>query len=528
MRLALHWQILIAMIVGAGVGVTLNLTAGKHTTPEPIPIRRGSIQLHGMDQPAVVPRSQVWLQDTPDHVAIQLSALVPPGDQYRTRRLVVGAPDTQVSWPPLPPQVDSAEPAQPLVVPSLAELHREDPTAYALFQRHGRSLARRAGDAAEEIGGLFLRLLKMVSIPLVITSLVTGVTGLGHAERLGKMFGRTFAYYLVTSMLAIVVGLTSVNVIRPGASSAAAALPALASSDEGGASLVAAEGKGLGTVMFEQLESMIPTNPIAAVASGDFLSIISFSIVFSVFAILVGGRTLEIISDLAAAAFEVMMRITMAIILLAPIGVLFLMLSATAAQGLSVFQALGLYMVAVACGLLVHAAVTLPLILRFVARRSPTQFLGAMSPALLTAFSSASSNGTLPLTITCAEERAGISNRVTSFVLPLGATVNMDGTALYEAVAVLFIAQLTGHDLTLAQQIIVAITALLASIGAAGIPHAGLVMMIIILQAVGLPTEAQGLIIAVDRVLDMARTSVNVWSDACGCAVVARFEAESA
>jgi proton glutamate symport protein len=205
------------------------------------------------------------------------------------------------------------------------------------------------------------------------------------------------------------------------------------------------------------------------------------------------------------------------------VGVLFLMLAATATQGIGVFGTLGWYMVTVACALFFHAVVTLPLLLRFVARRSPLEFARAMSPALLTAFSSASSNGTLPLTLTCAEERGGISNRVSSFVLPLGATVNMDGTALYEVVAVLFIAQFSGIDLSLAQQIIVALTALLASIGAAGIPHAGLVMMIIILQAVGLPTESQGLIIAVDRVLDMCRTSVNVWSDSCGCAVVARL-----
>jgi Na+/H+-dicarboxylate symporter len=162
--------------------------------------------------------------------------------------------------------------------------------------------------------------------------------------------------------------------------------------------------------------------------------------------------------------------------------------------------------------------------LHFIARRSPWQFARAMSPALFTAFSSASSNGTLPVTLTCVEERAGISNRIGSFVLPLGATINMDGSALYEVIAVMFIANLTpGVELTLAQQIIVAYTALLASIGAAGIPHAGLVMMLIILQAVGLPVEKQGLIIAVDRVLDMCRTVVNVWSDSCGCAVISRF-----
>ena len=217
----------------------------------------------------------------------------------------------------------------------------------------------------------------------------------------------------------------------------------------------------------------------------------------------------------------------MAIIRLAPIGVLFLILSATASQGAAVFKTLGWYMLAVGCALFLHAVVTMPLILKFIAKRNPWQYARSMSPALLTAFSSASSNGTLPLTMTCVEERAGISNRTSSFVLPLGATVNMDGTALYEVVAVLFIAQYHGIELGIIQQIVVAITALLASIGAAGIPHAGLVMMLIILQAVNLPVETQGLIIAVDRVLDMGRTAVNVWSDSCGCAVIEHYESNS-
>ena len=244
---------------------------------------------------------------------------------------------------------------------------------------------------------------------------------------------------------------------------------------------------------------------------------------------MVGGRTAERLRDLFNDGFQVMMKMTMAIIQLAPIGVLFLMLYATATQGPEVFRSLAWYMVAVLCALATHALIVLPLILKFVAKRNPLEYAQAMSPALLTAFSSASSNGTLPLTLACVEERAKISNRVSSFVLPLGATVNMDGTALYEAVAVLFIAQLHfGTNLPLTTQIIVAVTALLASIGAAGIPHAGLVMMVIILQAVGLPLEMQGIIIAVDRVLDMCRTAVNVWSDSCGCAVVARLEAPGA
>jgi Na+/H+-dicarboxylate symporter len=274
---------------------------------------------------------------------------------------------------------------------------------------------------------------------------------------------------------------------------------------------------------------MIPKNPIAALAEAKFLSIISFSLAFSIFAVIVGGRSLQIIREFFDAAFDVMMAMTMAIIRLAPLGVLFMMMYVTATQGTAVFMSLAYYMLTVMLALAVHAVIVLPAILHFIAKKNPWVFAQAMSPALLTAFSSASSNGTLPLTMTCVEKRAGVSNRVSSFVLPLGATINMDGTALYEAVAVLFISQLYhGELLPLNEQILVAVTALLASIGAAGIPHAGLVMMVIILQAVKLPIEMQGIILAVDRVLDMCRTSVNVWSDSCGCAVVAQLESRSA
>ena len=277
-------------------------------------------------------------------------------------------------------------------------------------------------------------------------------------------------------------------------------------------------------MLFSQVEKMIPTNPLQALAEGDFLSIISFTLMFSLSALLVGGKTLATVRDGAQAGFQVMMKMTMAVIALAPVGVLFLMLNATALNGTEVFQPLAWYMLTVLLALLFHACVTLPLIVKFLARRNPVEFARAMSPALLTAFSSASSNGTLPLTMASVEKRAGVKNETSSFVLPLGATINMDGTALYEAVAVLFIAQHTlAEPLSLGLQITVALTALLVSIGAAGIPHAGLVMMVIVLQAVGLPLEMQGLILAVDRVLDMFRTSVNVWSDSCGCAVIDRF-----
>jgi Na+/H+-dicarboxylate symporter len=524
-RMALHWQILLTMVLGALLGIVLNSSSGTLKLDQPLEHPAHAMQQIGMDQPIAVPAGRFWSWDSPDRILLQIDDQVPDGE-YRTRRYVVGESNLAAErlqtegepWPELPAQADPAAQPPRTVVPTIELLDERDPAAYALFEQFGRSRARFVGDVAKALGDLFLRMLRMVSVPLIITSLISGVTGLGQTKQVGKMFGRTVVYYLATSMLAIIVGLSLVNLIRPGVQNGAGQPAEVLNVAEEHA------GKSLVVVLFEQLRNMIPENPVAAVASGDFLSIIAFSLMFGVCTIWVGGRATEVIRELFDAAFQVMMRLTIVIIELAPVGVFFLMLSATASHGAGVFGTLGWYMITVACGLLIHALVVLPAILQFVAKRNPPQFAKAMSPALLTAFSSASSNGTLPLTLTCVEERAHIPNRVGSFVLPLGATVNMDGTALYEVVAVLFIAQHSGIDLPLSEQVVVALTALLASIGAAGIPHAGLVMMVIILQAVGLPTESQGLIIAVDRVLDMMRTSVNVWSDCCGCAVVHRLE----
>jgi Na+/H+-dicarboxylate symporter len=484
-RLALHWEILIGMVIGAAIGITCNLVLGQRASEVP-----ADRLAEGQDR--------IAFRDTTNRIEIVVE------NTSGAKRTIL---------------IDSTRLGEPDVYATIDELARNEPELAGLFEEFGYSWARWVGTSAQRLGNLFLRLLRMVSIPLIVTSLISGVMGLGHASQLGRMFGRTISYYLCTSMLAIVTGLLMVNLIRPGLG--------------GGLNFAGGEAPevtgNLGSVLFQQLETMIPPNPFAALAGGSFLSIICFSIAFAVFAILVGGNTAQRLRDFFNDGFQVMMTMTMAIIRLAPVGVLFLMLYATATQGPEVFKSLAWYMLAVLLALGTHAFITLPLILKFVARRDPLRFAQAMSPALLTAFSSASSNGTLPLTLACVEERAKISNRVSSFVLPLGATVNMDGTALYEAVAVLFIAQLYhGTNLELSRQIIVAVTALLASIGAAGIPHAGLVMMVIILQAVNLPVEMQGIIIAVDRVLDMCRTSVNVWSDSCGCAVVARLEAPGA
>ncbi len=479
-HLALHWQILIGMVAGTLLGIGLNVFAGT---------RQVSVA-EGLPQ------------------GIVSASIVDTSARTEIRYTRAGEPEVLWVIDPLTRALGEAK-----SVEALAQL---DATAHQIYQEHGVSLAKRAGLWCKRLGGLFLRMLQMVAVPLIVTSLTSGILGLGGGEGVGRMFRRTLSYYLVTSMLAICTGLLMVNLVRPGLGGAAAGAGAAA--DE-------TRAASLGDVLFAQLEALIPSNPLGALVAPDFLSIIAFTIAFSLFTIRVGGKVLESVRTAAQVGFDVMMAMTTAIIHLAPIGVFFLIAYVTATQGASVFQALAWYVLAVALALGIHACITLPLIVKFVAKRSPVEFARAMSPALLTAFSSASSNGTLPLTMSNVEKRGGVSNRTGSFVLPLGATINMDGTALYEAVAVLFIAQLHHNaNLPLSQQIIVAFTALLASVGAAGIPHAGLVMMVIILQAVNLPVELQGVILAVDRVLDMARTSVNVWSDACGCAVVETLE----
>jgi len=532
----LHIQILIALVLGTGIGVALNPGAVR-LPDEPVTVSVAVRTEISDSHPA-----GEWIAKVDDPSGWEsITRRFPADDQFRLAypgldasvETIPGGPavtaivqvtDRAVQLTEIPGSItiEYTRRHDGRAVSSTVKASRPQdlPAHWKAFQEtHGGGWKRAVAAAARYGGDLFLRLLKMITVPLILTSLITGVAGLDSGSRFGRLFSRTLFYYLGTSLLAVVTGIAMVNLIRPGIN---ADLPG------GTEAVLAGSGQSMTGILLGLVEGMIPTNPFSSLAEANFLSIITFSIVFGVFIIRVGGRSAQVLRDFFQAAFDVIMQLTMAIIRLAPLGVFCFMVFATASQGLAIFGTLAWYMLAVFAGLLVHAAVTLPLILKFVARRSPLEYLRAVSPALMTAFSTASSNGTLPLTMTCVEERAGISNRVSSFVLPLGATVNMDGTALYEVVAVLFIAQAYHGDVPLAQQIVVAITALLASVGAAGIPHAGLVMMAIVLQAVNLPLEAQGIIIAVDRVLDMCRTTVNVWSDACGCAVVAGMDSDAA
>lgn len=393
--------------------------------------------------------------------------------------------------------------------------------------------------AGQELGGLWLRLLQMLVIPLIVASLISAITSMGQVRSLGRLGARVMLFYAGSSLLAITTGILLVNLIEPGLH---ADLDLVTRTSVGGElGLETTGAQSIGAILWAQLTHMIPKNPLKAAADGDMLPVIFFSILLGFFinvaeheqpdpahgpSARTSGEAARTLREFFAALFEVMMRMTLFVVRLAPFGVFGFMLYAAASQGWSAFEALGLYALTVLAGLAVHGGLTIPILVRVLGGRHPLRYAKALSPALVTAFSTASSNGTLPLTMRCIEERAAISPKVSAFVLPLGATINMDGTALYEAVAVLFIAQLYGIDLSVGAQIVVALTALLASVGAAGIPHAGTVMMVVVLSAVGLPTTAVGLILAVDRVLDMCRTAINVWSDSAAAAFIAASEGE--
>jgi len=392
------------------------------------------------------------------------------------------------------------------------KVHSQILIAIVLGVTVGLLLGEKAGHI-KVVGDIFIRLLKMIIIPLILASMVAGIVSLGDVRKLGRIGLRTFFYYTATTLLAVLVGLILVNVIRPGARVDMGA--------EEVAELVERETPSVVSIV----EDIVPENVLAAMAQDKVLSIIFFSILLGVAISSVGekGRGLALLFD----AFSgVMMKITGWIMRLAPFGVFALMAYTIGSMGLSVIKPLILYMATVVVGLSIHAIVTLPALLSTFGRYSPLKFIRDVFSAVATAFSTASSAATLPITMDCVEKNAGVSNKVASFVLPLGATVNMDGTALYEAVAAMFIAQAYGIDLTIWQQVIIMLTATLASIGAAAIPGAGLVTMVIVLKAVNLPLEGIGMILAVDRLLDMLRTAVNVWGDACGTAVVARLEGE--
>ncbi|MGD9853614.1 MAG: dicarboxylate/amino acid:cation symporter [Planctomycetaceae bacterium] len=398
------------------------------------------------------------------------------------------------------------------------------------------------------IGGeIFLRVLKMIVVPLVVASVMTGILGMGDVRKLGRPGLYTLVYYLATTLMAVIVGLVIVNIVKPGLSvgeaeqKVAADKPAKQQLYEhlsaetnlpdeaiaralGDAAYAEQKDRSLTRILRNLVLMLFTDNLFQAAVDTQLLPLIVFSLAFAGMLTTMGPRV-ETITTFIRQANDALMGFILLIMRVAPFGIFCLVagrfgLANAEGQFLAELQKTGWYSASVMIGLAIHSFITLPAILYFFTKRNPYRFMVQMGQALLTAFSTSSSSATLPLTIEAAVDEAGISRQSVDFVIPLGATVNMDGTALYEAVAAIFIAQVVGADLTFADQVTVAITATLAAIGAAGIPEAGLVTMVIVLTAVGLPVEYITIILSVDWLLDRFRTVVNVFGDACGAAII--------
>ena len=404
-------------------------------------------------------------------------------------------------------------------------------------------------------GEIFLRLLTMMVVPLVVSSVMAGILGLGDVRKLGKPGAAAVAYYFCTTILAVVVGLVVVNVIRPGVGTLNA---------EQRAEIEAKAGKGdeakkireaisksagvseddvaevlhdlpstkedertIGRILNNLVLMLFTDNLFREATNTNLLPLIVFSIIFAGM-LTTMGESVSAITTIITQTNAALMSFVLLLMNIAPLGI-FCLVAARFGEAnangtlITEIQQTGWYMLTVISGLGIHALFTLPLILWFFTRRNPVKFIGQMSQAILTAFSTASSSATLPVTMECAIDNANVSRRSTEFVLPLGATINMDGTALYEAAAAIYIAQVTGAEFGMLEQVTVALTATLAAIGAAGIPEAGLVTMLIVLNAVGLPLEYVSLILSVDWLLDRFRTAVNTFGDSVGAAVVEKL-----
>jgi len=381
----------------------------------------------------------------------------------------------------------------------------------------------------EPLGTAFINLITMIVIPLVVASLLVGTASLGDLRKLGRIGGKTVAYYMTTTAIAVTIGLGLANIIKPGAGVSETTRDELAAR-YGGAAMESMSVAENAPGWVETLMSIIPRNPVQAAAEMDLLSLIFFTICFGAALTVIREDRRDAVLNFFHGINEASMVLINWIMELAPYAVFVLIAAVVSNFGFDLLQSLLLYTVVVVAGLLLHAFGTYAFALRFVARVKPLPFYKRIAAVPLLAFSTSSSNATLPLTIETAEEKLGVSNEVASFVLPLGATINMDGTALYQAVAVMFIAQIYGIDLSLADQLIVVLTATLASVGAAGVPSAGIITLIIVLNSVGMGQHVQAgiaLILGVDRILDMIRTSVNVTGDLSCAAFIAKTEGET-
>ncbi len=374
------------------------------------------------------------------------------------------------------------------------------------------------------VGTIFLNALTLVVVPLVSSSIISGISRIGGDGAFGRLGGKMFSFYIGTSILAILIGLLFVNIIHPGSTSIAP--PATEMEMTKLTNLQEQLSNNQGKTFINFLLQIIPSNVVDAFGHGQMLGLIFFSLLFGYALSKIESHSSSVLQGFFQGLFQTMIQMTHIIMKFLPFGVFCLVSKVFMTTGIRSLSSVALFFLTVLLGLAVFMFIALPLLLKFVAGVKPIRHFKAMSPALITAFSTSSSSATLPITIDCVEKRAGVSNKICSLVVPLGTSINMSGSALYECVAAMFVAQAYGIDLTFTTQFLVVLMALVTSIGVAGIPSASLVAIIVILKVIGLPPEGIGLFIAVDRLLDMCRTTVNVFSDSCCAILVAKSEGE--
>lgn len=386
------------------------------------------------------------------------------------------------------------------------------------------SKVRTIGVMLKPVGDIFIRLLTMIAVPLVLASLIVGAASLSDLKHIAKIGGKTLAFYALTAVIAISIGLACANIIQPGKFMPEETKQRLLETFQEDAQSRIEQNVSMNIVDF--LVNIVPRNPFKAIADGDFLQIVFFAILTGIFLSQIKGEKSKTVIDFFDGVSNAMILLVEKIMYVAPYAVFTLIAATVAEFGFSILQTLLLYSVTVIIGLAILTFIEYPLLLKIFTKVNVLNFFRIQKPVIAVAFSTSSSAATLPVTMDICEKKLGVPNRIASFVLPLGTTVNMDGTALYQAVAAMFIAQVYGMDLNLTQQLTIVLTAALAAVGTAPVPGVGLIMLIIVLKSVGIPEEGIALIIGVDRLLDMCRTVPNVIADSLACVVIASSEGE--
>ena len=489
-RLALHWQIIIGLVLGVVVGLIINLgwTGGTWAA--------------------------MGVDNVPAFLDKERTLLLPDGKTFEQVAIDAGL----AHWADLDPTT--------LEEPDLAQLGIAYANADANFLAHAARFVRNLNGF---VGDLFMRSLRFIAVPIVLFSLIVGVSTLNNLTKLSRIGGKTIAIYLATTAVAISLGLVIANVVRPGAfvkqETRDKLLADYQDAAQGG---VATAEAAKGMDAWERLVDLVAANPFQAIAEGNMLQIVFLALFIGIGLSLVSRAEAGPVVAFCEGMTAAVIKLVELLMLTAPIAVFALIVNVVADLGLEVLGALAVYSLCVVGGLALMVFAVYPLVLKVFTGVGPGRFYRAIAPAQLLAFSSASSSATLPVTMECVEKRLGVSDEVSSFVLPLGATINMDGTALYQGVAAVFIAQLYSMNLGLGDQLAIVGTATLASIGTAGVPGAGVIMLVIVLQSVGVPLEGIAAILGVDRLLDMARTTCNITGDAMVATVVAGSEGELA